>query len=172
MTFGPTAATRVAVSGPNNPVNNFFASQINGDTGALNTSGTFGTRNHPVGSALSGGRQSWDITNVDISTTLVNSQTSAVAQGTSNQDQYVISSLAMQINVGSPSFPVAVKSVDKAVTFVGDTLLYTVTLNNTPARRTRPTSSSRTPRPPARASSRTASRSTASCRRVRTRPPA
>ena len=78
-----------------------------------------------------GGRQSWDITNVDISTTLVNSQTSAVAQGTSNQDQYVISSLAMQINVGSPSFPVAVKSVDKAVTFVGDTLLYTVTLNNT-----------------------------------------
>lgn len=131
MTFGPTAGTRVAVSGPNNPVNNFFASQINGDNGALNTTGTFGTRNHPVGSMLSGGRQSWDITNVDISATLVNSQTSAVAQGTSNQDQYVISSLAMEINVGSPSFPVAVKSVDKAVTFVGDTLTYTVTMNNT-----------------------------------------
>ncbi|MGB8328076.1 MAG: DUF11 domain-containing protein, partial [Steroidobacteraceae bacterium] len=131
MQFGPTAATVVAISGPNNNLTNFFASQINGDTGALDTTGTFGTRNHPVGSATAAGRQGYDITNVDVSSRLTNSQTSAVAKGTSTGDQYVINALALQINVGSPSFPVVVKSVDKATTFVGDTLTYTIVLNNT-----------------------------------------
>ncbi|WP_258166503.1 hypothetical protein [Paenibacillus sp. PCH8] len=33
--FGPTSATSVALSGPNNLAANFFASQINGDSGLL-----------------------------------------------------------------------------------------------------------------------------------------
>lgn len=131
MTFGPTAASRVAISGPNNPLSNFFASQINGDSGALDTSGSFGSSNSTPGGNTSGARQGWDITNVDVSSTLVNSQTSAVAQGTSTGDQYVISTLALQINVGSPSFPTAAKTVDRAVAAVGDTLTYTIVLNNT-----------------------------------------
>lgn len=48
--FGPTSATQVALSGPNNFANNFFASQINNDSGALNTTGTFGSRNQTNGS--------------------------------------------------------------------------------------------------------------------------
>ncbi|MFX5245398.1 hypothetical protein ABTD35_21765, partial [Acinetobacter baumannii] len=48
--FGPTSAlgTEHRLSGPNNPLNNFFASQINNSNGALDTSGTRGERNHPA----------------------------------------------------------------------------------------------------------------------------
>ena len=43
MLFGPTSplnATTNRLSGPNNPIGNFFASQINGDLGTLNTTGS------------------------------------------------------------------------------------------------------------------------------------
>jgi uncharacterized repeat protein (TIGR01451 family) len=129
MQFGPTIAGLVPISGPNNAVGNFFASQINGDAGALDTTGTFGTRNTP--GTATGWRQGWDITNVDISTLLSNSQTSAVARGTSTQDQYVINGLGTQIGVGAPRFPTNVKTVDKAQTFVGDFLTYTIRVDNT-----------------------------------------
>lgn len=132
MRFGPTATTLVSLSGPNNPVNNFFASQINGNTGALDTSGTFGTRNqNAAGTAnISGGRQGWDITNIDISARLQNNQTDAVAQGFSTGDQYVINALATQIDVQAPAFRPDTKTVDKAVTVVGDTLTYSVVVDN------------------------------------------
>jgi hypothetical protein len=70
MLFG--AATPLApanqLKGPNNPQTNFFASQINRDDGTIDTSGTFGTRNANALTAtnISGGRQGWDITNVDV----------------------------------------------------------------------------------------------------------
>lgn len=131
MQFGPTAATLAAVSGANNPIGNFFAGQINGNTGALDTSGTFGTRNHTPGAPSSGARQGYDITNVDVSATLANSQTSAAARGTTTGDQYMINALGLQINVGAPSFLVTTKSVNKTTTVVGDTLTYTIVLNNT-----------------------------------------
>lgn len=131
MLFGPTAATAIAVSGPNNPVGNFFASQINGDTGALNTNGSFGTVNSTPGGATSGARQGYDITNVDVSATLLNNQTAASASGTTTGDQYMINALALQINVGAPSFLITTKTVDKAATFVGDILTYTVRMDNT-----------------------------------------
>jgi uncharacterized repeat protein (TIGR01451 family) len=131
MRFGPTAATTVAISGANNPVGNFFASQINGDSGALDTSGTFGTSNSPPGGALAGARQGYDITNVDISTTLLNNQTTAAAQGTTTGDNYMINALGLQINVGAPSFLLTTKAVDKATAVVGDTLTYTIRMDNT-----------------------------------------
>ncbi len=131
MRFGPTAATTTAISGPNNPVGNFFASQINGDSGALDTSGTFGTVNSPPGGATSGARQGYDITNVDVSATLLNNQTTAAAQGTTTGDQYMINALGLQINVGSPSFLSSAKTVDKALAVVGDVLTYTVKVDNT-----------------------------------------
>ena len=133
MRFGPSS-TLVAgnqLFGPNNPTGNFFASQINGDTGTLDTSGTFGTRNSPTGGNVTAARQGYDITNVDASSQLNNSQTTAFAQGTTTGDNYAINALAMQINVTSPVFPVSVKSVNKATTFVGDTLHYTINLDNT-----------------------------------------
>ncbi len=131
MNFGPTAATMSAISGPNNPVGNFFASQVNNDGGALDTSGTFGTSNSIPGSPVSGARQGYDITNVDVSATLLNNQTTAAAQGSTTQDQYMINALGLQINVGAPSFLITTKTVDKTVTFVGDILTYSVRMDNT-----------------------------------------
>src|SRR5262249_21327943 len=85
MQFGPNAGSLAALSGPNRPVNNFFASQINNDAGAVDTTGTFGTRNQNAiaGTNISAGRQGWDIANVDISTRLTNSQTTAPPHSTS-----------------------------------------------------------------------------------------
>ncbi len=130
MQFGPTAASLTALSGPRNPVGNFFAGQINDDLGNLNTTGTFGTRNHTAGAPSSGARQGYDITNVDISTLLSNNQTSAAARGTTTGDQFLINALGLQINVGSPIFPVSTKTVDKTIAKVGDILTYSVSLDN------------------------------------------
>ena len=131
--FGATStlATADRLSGPNNLATNFFAGQINGNTGTLDTSGTFGTSNQPIGGNTAGVRQGYDITNVDISAFLKNSQTTAYAQGFSTGDVYGIDALGLQINVTSPIFPVTVKSVNKTSTFVGDTLRYSVNLDNT-----------------------------------------
>src|SRR5262249_56263491 len=91
MLFGPTTPLGTAnqLKGPNNPQTNFFASQINRDDGTLDTSGTFGTRNASAPSSgaagtllATGGRQGWDITNVDVSAQLKNGQTQAFAQAT------------------------------------------------------------------------------------------
>jgi uncharacterized repeat protein (TIGR01451 family) len=132
--FGPTATLTNAnrLSGTNNPITNFFASQLNQDSGALDTSGTFGARNQDAtaGTNIVGGRQGWDVTNVSGSGQLGNNQTSAFAQGTTTGDQYTVAGLGLQIDVFAPSFPVTVKQVDHASTFVGDVLTYTVTLNN------------------------------------------
>jgi uncharacterized repeat protein (TIGR01451 family) len=130
MQFGPSVTSLSAVSGPNNPVNNFFASQINGADGNLDTAGTFGSRNHSPGSNSTGRRQGWDITNVDVSDQMVNAQNTAVAKGTTSGDRYVINAIGLQINVGAPVFPEAVMSVDKPVTSVGETLVYTTRLDN------------------------------------------
>jgi uncharacterized repeat protein (TIGR01451 family) len=139
MMFGPTTANMIALSGPNNSVTNFFNSQINGDSGSLVTTGTFGSRNHiPTAGttvnnsgSIAGSRQGYSVTNVDISPALLNGQTSAVAQGTTTQDQYTINGLGIQIDVGAPKFPQAVKSSNRTVTYVGDTVTYSIILDNT-----------------------------------------
>ena len=50
LRFGPNASATVALFGPRNPANNFFQSQICNDSGNLDTSGTFGDLNQPLGS--------------------------------------------------------------------------------------------------------------------------
>ncbi|MFC4778866.1 tandem-95 repeat protein [Paenibacillus sp. GCM10023252] len=130
MQFGPTSATLTAISGPNNPVNNFFCSQINDDTGALNTLGTFGTSNATPGTNIVGGRQGWDITNVDVSARLINNQTSAVIRGTTTGDVYVINGLGLQVDVNAPIISLT-KSASPATAFLGDTITYTLILKNT-----------------------------------------
>ncbi len=129
MNFGPSVASMVALSGPNNLANNFFNSQINGDTGALVTTGTFGNLNHGTAPVI-GSRQGYSLTNVDVSSALVNGQTSAVAQGNTGTDQYTITALGIQIDVGAPKFPVSVKTANRTVTYVGDTVTYNISLDN------------------------------------------
>jgi uncharacterized repeat protein (TIGR01451 family) len=132
MLFGPTVGSVVVLSGPNNFANNFFASQINKNDGTLDTSGTFGTRNQTNGSPGSniiGGRQGWDITNVNVSSTLLNAQTSAVFQLKTNGDGYLVDSVGLQIDIQQPQLTV-VKSADSLATVVGDIVEYTVVITN------------------------------------------
>lgn len=133
MLFGPSSTLGAGnrLVGSNNPIANFFASQINGNNGTLDTTGTFGTVNSPLGGSLSAARQGYDITNVDVTSQLVNSQSTAFAQGTTTGDNYAINAIALQINVTSPVFPTSVKSVNKTTTFVGDTVHYSISLDNT-----------------------------------------
>ncbi|WP_240545798.1 DUF7507 domain-containing protein [Paenibacillus artemisiicola] len=130
--LGPTTGSLVALSGPNNFANNFFASQINNDAGQLDTTGTFGTRNQTngaPGSNIIGGRQGWDITNVDVSSRFVNNQSSAVLQLTTSGDAYVVNGVAIQVNINSPNVGVT-KSANVAGTVIGDQIIYTVTVSN------------------------------------------
>lgn len=130
--FGPTSATSVALSGPNNLAANFFASQINGDTGTLNTTGTFGTRNQTNGAPgtnIIGGRQGWDITNVDVSARLINNQSSAVLTLTTSGDAYIVNANAIQVDINAPKITVAKASAASGAV-AGDSVLYTVTVSN------------------------------------------
>ncbi|EFM10506.1 conserved repeat domain protein [Paenibacillus curdlanolyticus YK9] len=133
MLFGPNSGSLMTLSGPNNFVNNFFASQLNKDDGTLDTSGTFGTRNQVNGQPgfnIVGGRQGWDITNVSISPTLSNAQTTAVFRLTTNGDGYLVDSIGIQIDIAQPILEVE-KSANRSVTVVGDIVTYTVKIKNT-----------------------------------------
>ncbi|WP_369361872.1 tandem-95 repeat protein, partial [Priestia megaterium] len=130
LQFGPTVAALQPVSGPNNPINNFFASQINNDSGVLDTSGQFGSLNSTPGGSLSGARQGWDITNIDVSARLSNNQTSAVVRGTTSGDTYVISTLALQVDINAPVLNVS-KSANVTSARTGDIITYTVQVSNT-----------------------------------------
>jgi uncharacterized repeat protein (TIGR01451 family) len=131
--FGPTTASLVALSGPNNFAANFFASQINNDAGTLNTTGTFGSLNQingAPGSNISGGRQGWDITNIDVSARFTNNQSSAILQLTTSGDAYVVNANGLQVDINAPKIGVT-KSASVPGTVVGDIITYTVTTTNT-----------------------------------------
>ncbi|UHA73524.1 RICIN domain-containing protein [Paenibacillus sp. 481] len=127
--FGKDATSLKPISGPNNPLDNFFASQINDDAGNLDTSGTFGNVNVTPGSGGAAARYNWDITNVDASTAMQNSQTEALVQLTSKSDGYIVSGIGVQIDVNSPEIKVT-KEVDKEAAVVGETLTYTILIEN------------------------------------------
>ncbi|MEJ9222075.1 hypothetical protein P4H46_28205 [Paenibacillus glucanolyticus] len=104
--FGPNPASLTILSGPRNLSNNFFASQICDDNGNLDTSGTFGTRNMPLGSNVVAGRQGWDITNVNISNTLTNNQTSATLELRTTNDGYSVYAVGIYIDINAPKIVV------------------------------------------------------------------
>ena len=133
LLFGPNSSSLTVLSGPNNFSNNFFASQINNDAGLLDTSGTFGTRNHINGSPgtnVVAGRQGWDITNVDISSTLANNQTTATVQFRTSADNYITNAFGVQIDINAPLIDI-VKHVDTSEAVLGQILTYTVNFSNT-----------------------------------------
>lgn len=132
MLFGQAVGTLVNLSGPNNPQNNFFASQINNENGTLDTSGTFGTRNAnaAAGTNSSACRQGWDITAVDVTDMLAASQSSAVIRFTISGDLYVPNALALQIDSKGANIAIT-KSADKTFADVGEEITYTLVLENT-----------------------------------------
>ncbi|MEG2810939.1 MAG: DUF3794 domain-containing protein [Clostridium sp.] len=129
--FGPDAGSLTTISGPNNPSNNFFGSQINNDSGTIDTTGTFGTLNGDpfTNTQLSPGRQGWDITNVDVSPEVANSQTSALIRLATQGDAYMVNAVGLQVDVLALDVQ-ATKSVDKAFADVGDVLTYTIDVVN------------------------------------------
>ncbi|MDE6471558.1 MAG: DUF11 domain-containing protein [Clostridia bacterium] len=132
MMFGQSVADLENLSGPNNPEDNFFASQINNSSGTLDTTGTFGNRNAnaSAGTNTSACRQGWDITAVDVSDKLVASQTSAVIRFTSDGDLYVPNALALQVDSKGANLTVT-KSADKTFADVGEEITYTLAIQNT-----------------------------------------
>ena len=132
MLFGQTIPTLEVLSGPNNPEDNFFASQINDENGILDTTGTFGTRNAnaSAGTNTSACRQGWDITAVDVSDKLEANQNSAVIRFTSDGDLYVPNALALQIDSKGANL-VVTKSADKTTAEVGEVITYTLQIENT-----------------------------------------
>lgn len=131
MLFGRDAASLAPISGPNNPEDNFFASQINDQNGVLDTSGTFGTRNAnaAAGTNTSGCRQGWDITAIDVSAWLSVGQTTAAVRFETDGDLYVPNCLALQIDSKGAVLQVQ-KRVDKTSAEIGEPINYTVVVTN------------------------------------------
>ncbi|MDO7906070.1 hypothetical protein Q5741_06510 [Paenibacillus sp. JX-17] len=131
--FGRTLNSLQVLSGPNNFANNFFASQINKDDGSLDTSGTFGNRNQvngAPGSNIVGGRQGYDITNVDGSAALERNQTSAYLRLTTSGDGYLVNANGIQIDIDQPLVQVS-KTASQNDAVVGDIITYTIRVVNT-----------------------------------------
>ncbi|MCD3351605.1 DUF11 domain-containing protein [Clostridium botulinum D/C] len=130
--FGPNTTNLTALSGPNNPVDNFFGSQINSSTGILDTSGTFGTRNQDVINAtnISGGRQGWDITNINIESTINNSQENAILQLKTTNDNYYPNAFSFITTIKAPYMLVNLSSSKYLLGTIGDTATLTITIIN------------------------------------------
>jgi hypothetical protein len=137
LLIAKTAADKfVNLSGPNNPEQNFFASQINGKNGMLDTKGSFGKANHDAmgGKNVTGGRQGWDLTTVSLSADkgqLSNGQKSAVIRTTTTGDSYVPAMVAMELDVKAPVFANSSTTADKNLVDKGDTFAVVAKLANT-----------------------------------------
>lgn len=131
-----TASQFVNLSGPNNRIDNFFGSQINGADGLLDTSGTFGNANHDAnnGTNVSGARQGWDITTVEVTSLdsqLFNNQTEAVIRTSTQGDSYVPVAVALEIDVKAPDFGDSTTTANTDLVQVADTFIVTATITNT-----------------------------------------
>ncbi|MGL4656012.1 MAG: SdrD B-like domain-containing protein [Sarcina sp.] len=131
VSFGPTFSNLTNLSGPNNPSNNFFGGQINNTNGTLDTSGTFGSRNNlpSSGTNTSGSRHGWDITTVNVSSLMTNSQTSAALRIFTQGDAYLMNAIGLTTNSVYLNVPI-IKSVDKSVENVGNQLTYSFNITN------------------------------------------
>jgi hypothetical protein len=137
-----------ALSGTNNPIANFFGAQMNtllplttdiisgklvaSGSSQLDTRGSFGLSNSnaATGNGVSGARQGYDITSVDMGSKITNGQTQLYAQGTTNQDVYTVNGLGIQIQVLAPLIQ-AIKAADvTTVSALNQIITYTITLKN------------------------------------------
>lgn len=136
--FGPTSTGLINLTGPNNPTSSFFQMQINNsnsesdNVGKLDTTRTFWSLNSPLNQSgeVANVRYHWDMTNVSISAGLTNSQSQGIFKFGPVNNAYVVHLLSLQIEAQSLIFD-TVKSVDRDIDGVGDTLTYTCVITNT-----------------------------------------
>lgn len=136
MLFGKNTASLTALSGPNNPANNFFASQINGESGVLAPGSTFADRNAnaAAGTNTIACRQGWDITAVNISSLLTPGMTTAAVRFTTDGDLYVPNCLGLQIDSKGARLQIT-KAAEKSFAAVGESVGYTLHIVNTGSQR-------------------------------------
>ena len=129
--FGPTVGSLSVLSGPVNSTTNFFGGIITDSAGALDTSGTFGTRNNDTltNTNTIAARHGWDITTVDASPYMVNSQTDAVVRITTTGDAYMVNAIGLTTNTVLLDVDL-VKSVDKTIADLGEELFYSFNIMN------------------------------------------
>ncbi len=134
LEFGSTILSLTPQSGPNNLIDNFFASQINGDNGQLlSTSGTFCTLNSVPPNVGFGVRQGYDITTIDIAPALQHNQNEAYILGTTVGDDYMINALGLQFTVMAPEIlPMKlVEGLTSKNSQINDTVGFSITIDNT-----------------------------------------
>jgi uncharacterized repeat protein (TIGR01451 family) len=152
LRFGPTVALTAgdSVSGTNNPVNNFFCSQINTllpltfnsqlgkymsvCSALLDTRGSYGAKNFPTSGVFpeNFGRQGFDITAVNVSSSISYNQNTAYAQGTTAADDCTLIALGIQIQIDAPILKTSkkVNGLDSVFAAVGDTVTFSGTVEN------------------------------------------
>jgi uncharacterized repeat protein (TIGR01451 family) len=127
----------VPLAGPNNPVSNFFCSQLNDPDGQLDMSGTFGTVNQNAAGGFNvvGGRQGWDVASVTLESTaghLDNGQTAAVLRAVTTGDSFVPTAVGFAIAINAPSFTNVGNTASAAplVLALGESTTVTVDMHN------------------------------------------
>ncbi|MGL6105484.1 DUF7507 domain-containing protein [Romboutsia sp.] len=130
---------------PNNPGNSFFsgainiADPLNSSNGLLNINGTNGTHNNDgfVPTQLVGARNKWDVTNVDISHTLVPNQTLLAGQIIEGEvgDGVQLVAIGTQVLAKAPNIIVTLESYDidgddEFNVEVGEDLVYAIKVKN------------------------------------------
>ncbi|MEX1362133.1 MAG: hypothetical protein AB1Z98_03355 [Nannocystaceae bacterium] len=136
--IGPSAAGPfVPLSGPNNPVDNFFCSQLDDPAGELDPAGSFGAVNHDpfTGINVVGGRQGWDVAQLAVSSAagqFSNGQTSAVLRADTTGDSFAVVATAFSIQVNAPDFSSDGNGAQAAPTLIatGDSSTITVNMRN------------------------------------------
>ncbi len=119
------------LSGPNNPADNFFCSQINDENGNLKTTGTHGNRNHVPHSQtnIEAGRQGWDITAVKAFDKLQPNTTSAIIRYTTQGDAFMPNATAVEFETRGACLQMQ-KSANKTVVSTGEEVEYTLQIVN------------------------------------------
>ncbi|MFD5264057.1 hypothetical protein ACFWJC_25365 [Bacillus wiedmannii] len=100
----------VTLTGPNNPIGNFFRGQVNDINGNLNTIGSFADRNFSGTTTNANARAEFDITNVNATGSIAPNTTSTQVNITGTGDTIYTSAVGLQIDLAEARLT-AVKSV-------------------------------------------------------------
>ena len=131
---------------PNNPKNSFFSGQINvcdplqaDNNGLININGTNGTINHDafIPTQVVGARNKWDLTNIDISNSLVPNQNQLAIQVTESGglDGVMLVGIGTIVNVAAPDITTTFNAFDADgrlanTAAVGEEIIYSLQIKN------------------------------------------